>query len=419
MRQTLRSLLLWRHRIFAAYLRVVIPAESGPGPLLPPQEVASILVLRLDEIGDFVLTTPFLRALRVQYARARITLLVRSAVATLARACPYVDEVVELPRWGRVLAPFDQVTAYIRARRFARAHLLERKFQYAINPRVDIDITGALAMAYFARIPYRIGYGESGLPIRKIKDAGYDAFLTHRVAPPQGNLHDAASALRVAQFCGAPIKDDSLQLWPGKQDAARVAALLEGFRQGGRGLIAMAPGASHGRRRWPIAAFASLAAQLTARFAVQVVVVGGPEDVALGQLIEAQSNSDGHVLSLAGRLSLQESAALLGCCAVFVGNDSGPMHMAAAMGVPVVEISSHAADGDPVGSNSPTRFAPWGVAHRVLQPLHAIQPCDDGCTKSYAHCIKMITTDQVLRAVQELLPVPQSRVERVHEPRVV
>ena len=164
MRQSLRSALLLRHKVFAWYLRAAIRPDTGRAPLLPPHAVESILIIRLDEIGDFVLTTPFLRAIRAHYARAKITLLVRSAVAALARACPLVDEVIELPPWRKVLPPFDQLATYIRAKRFARANLAMRKFQYAINPRIDYDaIVGALPMVYHARIPYRIGYGEGSL----------------------------------------------------------------------------------------------------------------------------------------------------------------------------------------------------------------------------------------------------------------
>ena len=410
MRQTLRSALLLRHGIFARYLRAAIPPDAGHAPLLPPDRVETILIIRLDEIGDFVLTTPFLRAIRSHYARARITLMIKAGIGAMARACPYVDEVIELPPWRKIPPPFDQVAAYIRAKRLARTYLMERKFQYAINPRIDIDNVAALAIPYYARIPYRIGYGEAGLPIRKLKDAGYDGFLTHRVMP-QAAVHEVVSALRVAQYCGARIKDSRLELWPGEESRAVVDAVLAGFRQPGRALIAMAPGASLGRRRWPIEAFASLASQLITQFSVQIVVVGGSEDVALGEyLIDVQSDKGRHILNLAGRLRLQETAALLGYCAVFVGNDSGPMHMAAAMGVSCVEVSCHPVNGDPVGSNSPVRFSPWGVPHRVLQPVHATPPCRDGCAKSYAHCITAIAVEEVFRAVQELLPAAESRV---------
>lgn len=420
MRQLLRSALLLRHRIFGWYLRAAIRPDTGQAPLLAPHEVASILIIRADEIGDFALTTPFLCAIRAHYKAAKITLLIKGEIGALARACPYIDEVLELPGWRKIPPPFDQVAAYIRAKRFAGAHLVERKFQYVMNPRVDVDIVGALAMAYHARIPYRIGYGEDAVPLRAIKDAGYNVFLTHRVLPA-GHVHDVISALRVAQFCGAHIKDTRLQLWPDAASRTLVDGLLAGFRQPGRRLIAMAPGASLGRRRWPIAAFASLAAQLTTQLSAQIVVVGGGEDVSLGDfLLDVGSSQGRHVLNLAGRLRLQETAALLGDCALFIGNDSGPMHMAAAMGVACVEISCHPVGADPTGANSPLRFAPWGVPHRILQPLYAIRPCDDGCTKAYAHCIKSVTTEQVFGAVQELLPADAvPGVERLHEQRSV
>lgn len=106
---------------------------------------------------------------------------------------------------------------------------------------------------------------------------------------------------------------------------------------------------------------------------------------------------------LAGRLNLRESTAALSRCAVAVGNDSGPLHLAAAARVPCVEISCHPTTGDVLHNNAPERFGPWGVASSIVRPGAAMPPCSTACVKHAPHCILGVEVDHVETAVVELL----------------
>jgi len=102
-------------------------------------------------------------------------------------------------------------------------------------------------------------------------------------------------------------------------------------------------------------------------------------------------------------LRLGASAALLKRCRLYIGHDTGAMHIAAAVGVPVVEISCHPKTGSPYSWNAPERFGPWGVPCRVLRPERPLPPCREECDAREPHCITQITAEEVLEAAESLL----------------
>lgn len=166
-------------------------------------------------------------------------------------------------------------------------------------------------------------------------------------------------------------------------------------------MIAVGIGAGHPKRRWPVARFASLAKDLSAEMGATFVVVGAGGDGALGE--ELRNLSGAPVLNLAGHTTLGGSAAIIASCSGFVGNDSGPMHIAAAAGLPVVEISCHPLEADPEHPNSPERFGPYGCPARIVRPdAPAAAACRAGCAAAEPHCIERITAPEVTTSALEL-----------------
>lgn len=391
-----------RHAIVGAYLRAAVHEKHLPATAASGKLYARILIIRLDDIGDFVLTTPFLKAMRSGFPGSHISLLVNSSVASLARNCPYVDEVLQF-QVVQHPAPFDQIIALLRARRFAIRQLAKKAFDCAIIPRADIDNACALAMAYYSGIPIRVGYSEGVLPLKSIKNSGYSRFLTHPVNSVVGR-HEVEWALNVAEILGAKVDDRRLALWPSDTDMVPSVKELWGNGQEQKNWVAIAPGANLDRRRWPTSRFAELARELIRCRDIGIVIVGGGADVSLGRSIVSEAGtSTKEILDLTGRLTLGQTSLVLRRCQLFIGNDSGPMHIAAAMGVPCLEISCHPKDGEELASNSPARFSPWGVRHLVLQPERATSPCAASCVKSRAHCICQISVDQVIVAACRLM----------------
>jgi heptosyltransferase-2 len=148
---------------------------------------------------------------------------------------------------------------------------------------------------------------------------------------------------------------------------------------------------------WPIANFIGLGEWLRSNYHARLVVLGGVGEERLGEELQRQL---GHmVINAVGWTTLRQTGALLKRCHLYVGNDAGPMHLAAAAGIPVIEISCHPLDGSPSHPNSPKRFGPWRVPHVVLRPETARDACSEACTAHQAHCILEVSLEEVKEAV--------------------
>src|SRR5262249_47048206 len=150
----------------------------------------------------------------------------------------------------------------------------------------------------------------------------------------------------------------------------------------GEPLAALAPGAGSARRRWPPEKYAAMAGWLASERAARVLVIGGPGEEPLAGPILAQAPG---APSPAGAPRPRQTLPLLRRCQLFVGNDAGPAHLAAAAGAPVVVLCCHPEGGAADHYNSPSRFRPWGTAVRVVQPV-AVPPCTSSCESDGAHC---------------------------------
>ena len=359
----------------------------------------AILVVRLGEIGDTVLATPFLRELRRNAPGAWITLVVKPEVLNLVELCPYVNEIVTFD--CRALGRAGILKRHARALHLASTRLWRRRFDLALLPRWDVDYYHATYLTYFSGAARRVGYSEHVFQPKQQLNAGLDRLLTD-VIDHRGAKHEVERNLDVLRFLGASVSDDHLEIWLDEEDRsfARRVCADEGI--GPHDLvIALAPGAGALKRCWPVERFVELGRVLVREYDARLVVVGGPEDRHLGR--ELESGLGPAVLDLAGRTSLRETAAVLERCQLAVTNDSAPMHLAAAAGSSVVEISCHPRAADIEHYNSPVRLHPWGVPYAVLQPEHAADGCRDSCESSEPHCILEIQPDRVLEAVRRLV----------------
>jgi len=359
----------------------------------------SILVLRLDQIGDVVLTTPFLRELRRNAPQAWITLVVKPAILNLVELCPYVDEVITYD-WNTP-RPFSRLRRHVRALRLARKGLWGHQFDLAIVPRFGADRYHATFLAYFSGARRRVGHAENVTEEKVQLNAGYDRLYTDVVHDPTPK-HEVEHNLDVIRYLGGQVEGAGLEAWLNEKDNAFALDFLQ--RRGVRPheyLMAFAPGAGFLRKQWPVENFADLGQRLQREFPLRILVLGGAEDNRLGE--ELGREVGGAVLNLAGRTALRETLALLRHCRVYIGNDTGPMHLAAATGVPVVLISCHPECG-PIGhENSPVRFGPWGVKQVIIQPKSVSTPCRESCEAGEPHCILQVDVGWVEEGVRGLI----------------
>jgi heptosyltransferase-2 len=367
----------------------------------------------LDEIGDMVLTTPFLRELRRNLPDAWITLLVKPAVYNLVEICPYVDEVLTY-EW-KAQGWFSQLQRHMLALMLAWKHLWRHRFDLTVLPRWDVDYYHATFVAFFSGAPWRVGYSENVIDHKRLLNDGYDRLLTH-VLSDNSLKHEVEHNLNIIRFLGGKIKEDRLELWVSPEDEAFAEHVLSlhGVRDGEL-LIAFGPGAREPKRVWPLANFVEVGTWLKRKYNARILVVGEQGERALGQELKRQIGEA--AIDIVGHATLRQTFALLKRCQLCVNNDGGVMHMASAAGLAVLEISCHPRNGSVFHRNSPSRFGPWGVPHLILQPDTALEPCSEGCSCARAHCILGVDVEQMKEAVVALLCRQNGRVifERVRQ----
>ena len=373
----------------------------------PPQR---ILVLRLDEIGDCVLTIPFLRELRRAYPDAQIDLAVKPGPYPLMECCPYVNHVHladYVPKPGSSMrAFFDWDHA------FCAEHLWEQHYDLCLVPRWDIDETYSLPLAYFCGARQRIGFSEHCSWAKEEQDAGMNAFLTRPILTPLHVVHEVEKDLFLLRAgLGIHPVSDKLELWIAKGDAEAVKARLAAGGITGP-YIAVAVGTSERRKTYPPELLAK--ALMGIRSNLPFVLLGGPGEEAAGaQVAKALKKASRPVLDLVGQTPLRQSAALVAMARLYMGGDTGLTHIAAATRRPIVEWWCHPMDVPTSTLSFVARFAPWQARALQIRPAHAAPGCEHlapgfheiaGCRSlDEAHCIAGIQPETIAAAAERML----------------
>lgn len=351
-------------------------------------EVRSILVIKLCCLGDGVLALPAVRALKNRYPRARLTVVCTPRNTEAFRGLEFIDECVELPLTG-LEGLGELLRAGMGAFRTAVAAGRACRPQLAVDLDLYYKVTPILAFLSGATV--RAGFDTEG------KDRA--ALFTHS-APRQPDRHELECFLDVLRPLGITTGDRSLELWrdPEAVRTVREKLLEKGIDPDG-GYAVIAPGSSRNWpvKRWAAARFAELGTRLSQRHGLPVVLIGAGFEAQLAEQI--CGGIDGTATSLAGGSSIRETIELLRSASIAVSNDSGPMHLAAAVGVPVVGI---------FGPTNPAKWRPWGERTRVVTAVDGCprQPCyylSSMPQCDAADCIGRISVEQVSAAVDELL----------------
>lgn len=358
---------------------------------VPAMSMARILVVRLDGLGDFVLFTAFLRELRLLCPESHICLVVRPNCYALAQACPYVNEVKLLD-----LGENGRPRSLRKLFKFAQADL-DGRFDVAIQPRWDADHDWASLTAYLSGASRILGFTERTTRSKAKMNWAYDRLLTD-VLPPGVKRHEADRNLDVIRYLGGDPKSNRPEVWFRGDDEENAD---EFFRQNrlpalGRPIFAFGIGAGNPRRQWPF--YAELITAVSENLPMTALLVAGPEDLKAADRIRSVVRNS----VVLGARPLREVAAILSRCSMFVGNDSGPLHLAAAVGLPLVEISCHPVSGSAEHANSPSRFGPISMSKSVIRPVSPLGKCKDGCQENFAHCIAQVTPYEVLESVMAI-----------------
>lgn len=395
-----------RVTLFRLFLKHAVPtmliaATCGPKSGGSQQGATRILVVRLDGIGDFILLTPFLRELRRNYPDANITLVVGKQVSQLAMSCPYVNETLILepcpqePIFSRPrnVIPFVRYLKYLT--NFAESRL-GGHIDIAIQPKWDADLDWATLLTFLSGADMRFGYSERTSHIKALCNLGHSLLFTH-VIPPGIEQHEVDRNLGIIRSMGGTVNSATLEVWSSPEDKRKANAFFaERHLSGNEHLIAFGIGATQRRRQWPF--YGDLIRSLASKFDFIPLLLAGVSDEELARSIKDVSPP----AILVERTPLGAVASILSRCALFVGNDSGPMHLASAVGLPVVEISCHPVGGDPQNANSPDRFGPLARLKAIIRPRAVSENCLKGCVEDTPHCIAEICVEEVALAVMKL-----------------
>jgi ADP-heptose:LPS heptosyltransferase len=364
----------------------------------------TILVVQPDLIGDVVLTSPFLRELRLLYPSAWISLVVEPSTKNLVELCPYVDEifVYDCASWRL----YWRWKFCIRAAMLALRHLLWRNYDVAFFPQWDTDHYYGTMVAYLSGATFRISYSEATTQEKLTNNSGYNLLLSHALEDSTLR-HEVEQKLYILRALGLEPNSEELEVWLGEEDEKFANRLIASFVHGAerRPIVAICPAGSHPRKLWPIERFTSIARWLVQNFNACIVIVGGDDARAAASAIRAALPSDS-VINCAATTTLRQTAALLKRCALYVGNDTGAMHIAAALSVNVVAVSCHPLSASPRRAYSPVRFRPWSKNYQIMQPVEALDNCaveNEYCISDNAHCIQAVSEDAVKEAIETFL----------------
>ena len=320
-------------------------------------------------IGDMVLLTPALRALKQAYPESHLELLLRPRVVDLMETHPYVDAcIVDDKTTGRYRSIVRSVFQ-IRDRSFEVAVVLHpTSFRNALLP-------------FLARVPIRVGTGISGrgmLLTRSFKD--------------DTTVHEVRRYLRVLQLLDVDAVSDVLEFWHTDTDRQFVESLLdrEGVSPQDR-LIAVNLGTTWKTKQWDVANFAEVIRQIGYLAPeTRIVLTGSPTEESFTEGVSASLP----IINLVGKTSILQLGALLERCEVCLTCDSGPMHIAAAVGTPTVAL---------FGPTDPVRHRPYSSGHEVIEKSVSCRPCyKRTCQRTDVPylCMKEISIGEVVNALE-------------------
>ena len=326
-----------------------------------------ILLIRLSSLGDIVLTTPAIRAVRAHFPHAYIAMLVAKQSADILHENPHLNEIITFDRLAKNKDTGEmlRVIRMLRERKFTLALDFQRKFRTEM-------------LMHFSGAAERVGKGR---------------LCTVRVHE-QGNKHATAHYFELLHAAGIPAEDRRLELFLSESERLDAAQRFDTAGvNAGQLKVGFFPGAGWKLREWMPDRFAAIGDKLVSRFNANVLIFGGPKETELVQTVGSLMNAD--AIPFAGNLQIRQLAACIEKCDLFLTNDTGPMHIAAGVGTPTVSL---------FGPGNHIRFQPLGTLHQTIRHAVPCSPCKqftDKCKDNI--CMKGIGADEVWESISRAL----------------
>ncbi len=333
-------------------------------------QLNKILIRGPNWVGDSVLAIPAMKAVRARFPAAEITLLVRPWVAGLFTSAPFLNKVWAEPR-PTGIADWARIVRQIRDRSFDLAILFPNSFESAL-------------MTFLGRVPVRLGYATDG---RRL-------LLTKAVIPAVETRHQVYYYLDLVKNLSATADPPSIKIAATSEEKAEARRLLflEGITAQER-FIVLNPGAAYGSaKRWSEKRFAEAGDQLSRELGFRVAIIGSPAEAPVAESIRSLMKSP--VAILTGKTTLEALIGVLSESSLVITNDSGPMHIAAALGTPTVAV---------FGSTDERVTGPYGLRTRIVKHFVDCSPCLLRECPIDHPCMTGVEVSDVCGAAKELL----------------
>jgi ADP-heptose:LPS heptosyltransferase len=382
--------------------RLDVEKTSSPRRILISHPYASV--------GDVVLVLPLVEVIHQYWPDALIDIVVGANMADFFVGFRQVDQVF---RYRPSQFPLLIVRKYLRVFQglvFYRREMMRSKYDLAVAPRWDSDADSFLAryIAYLTDAPLRCAYSASV----DGGDIAVDDLLTH-IAHGGELEHEVLRYTRLIGRAGLAkinMKNGRSVEEPIERmievatasDTAELRRLIAGLVPPPLNTYAIiSPGATNPRRIWPADKLSRLMTTLNGKYGLSFLIIGSPADASSCERLAERTPE--YAFSLAGKTNMLQLAAIIHNSVLFIGNDSGPGHIAGALGVPTLIVSPFPLSCKIDHPNSPTRFRPCGPRVKVVQPANALPPCDPYCELDEAHCIMQVSVNDMLDAAESLL----------------
>ncbi len=335
-----------------------------------------ILLVRTDRIGDVVLTTPAIRAVRQSLPESFLAMMVRPYSVEVVKNNPHLDEVIVYDKRGKHKTFWNSF-------KFVR-DLRKKEFDLAFvfHPTNRVNI-----ITFLAGIPERIGYNRKCgfLLTKKLPDEKF-----------KGEKHEIEYNLEVIAARGISAANKEVEMVVSQEEENFALKFFQGNGLDRKiPLVAIQPGASCPSKRWPVERFAEVGKKLMESFPVKIIIIGSNEE---GPLLERLRRLLGEKAVIVQGLALGNVGAILKQAQLFISNDTGPVHIAAAMKTPCLVIFGRKQPG-----LSPRRWRPRGREHIIFHKDPGCQVClAHSCDKGF-QCLKAITVFEVFQAAQKIL----------------
>lgn len=337
-----------------------------------------ILVVQTSFLGDVVLTTPLLSEIKRRLPEAELAILCTPQAKSLLEGNPDLDEIIvdDKKGGGRGWRGFWRKAKELRSRSFTMALSPHKSFRTAL-------------LLFLAGIPCRIGFRQS---------AGW--FFYHRRVDRDPARHDVERNLSILKALGISPEEcrKDLRVEAAPRSRENVEQIFHSLGVERNGLIfGLNPGSVWATKRWSAQGYAELMGRLKQRYGGKFLLFGSPED---GEIIAGIQQLSGNLgVNLAGKIGLKELPCALEWCNVFITNDSGPMHVAVARGVPVVAVFC--------ATTASLGFYPYSSRAVVVEKELPCRPCSSHggrrCPLGTEDCIRLIRAEDVLHGVERLL----------------